>query len=78
MYHTLRDAFFETESTLEWRRKEIYLSTDSPENIQVMQETAELKERLERERADLESRLRQQADVQHERATELDKQVHLL
>ncbi|KAG6552985.1 hypothetical protein Mapa_005322 [Marchantia paleacea] len=43
-----------------------------------MQETTELKERLERERADLESRLRQQADVQHERATELDKQVRTL
>ena len=41
-----------------------------------MQETTELKERLERERVELESRLRQQIDHQQQRASELDNQVY--
>lgn len=41
-----------------------------------MQETAELKERLEKDRIELESRLRQQIDHQQQRASDLDTQVH--
>lgn len=43
---------------------------------QVMQETSELKEKLEKERVELESRLRQQIDQQQQRASDLDNQVH--
>jgi hypothetical protein len=44
-------------------------------DLQALQESAELKDRLEKERKDLEIKLRQQADIQLERATELEKQV---
>jgi hypothetical protein len=40
-----------------------------------MQETTELKERLEKERVELESRLRRQIDHQEQRASDLDNQV---
>ncbi|KAG0623771.1 hypothetical protein M758_3G200700 [Ceratodon purpureus] len=43
-----------------------------------MQETAELKERLEKDRIELESRLRQQIDHQQQRASDLDTQVRSL
>lgn len=42
---------------------------------QMMQETAELKDRLERDRSELETHLRQQVNQQQERACDLDKQV---
>jgi hypothetical protein len=45
---------------------------------QFMHETAELKERLEKERVELESRLRLQIDQHQQRASDLDKQVHNL
>lgn len=41
-----------------------------------MQETAELKERFEKDRVELESRLRLQIDQQQQRASDLDNQVH--
>lgn len=41
-----------------------------------MQETTELKVRLEKERTELETRLRQQIDQQQQRASDLDSQVH--
>lgn len=41
-----------------------------------MQETTELKDRLQKERVELESRLRQQIDQQQLRACDLDNQVH--
>lgn len=43
---------------------------------QVMQETTELKDRLDKERMELESRLRLQIDQQQQRASDLDRQVH--
>ncbi|KAG0554177.1 hypothetical protein KC19_12G069700 [Ceratodon purpureus] len=43
-----------------------------------MQETAELKERIGKDRVELESRLRQQIDHQQQRASDLDKQVRSL
>jgi len=43
---------------------------------QAMQEVTELKERLEKERVELESRLRQQIDQQQQRASDLDNQVY--
>lgn len=55
---------------IDWSDKGSFLSFR-----QVMQETAELKNRLERERTDLECRLRQQVDQHQERACDLDKQV---
>lgn len=42
-----------------------------------MQETAELKERLEKERVELERRLRQQIDQQQQQASDLDNQVRI-